>query len=221
MQFGAQEVFLFGVDMLRYMFLSSKKEGSCFFMWSGGDIYNTNDKILFSEISCMTHIPLAGLLVTGSDDGAVRFWNPASGSTIMLKHHTNTVSCMTMAHLQRNHFLITAGYDGKVGFWDVTKRTRSVKPRIENIFQAHHGRQMTFGGTSALSHTVDEEILCIVYHEVDPEEQKRVFLTGGNDSKIRIWNGRNSLFVRHICIFILLDVLLFAFNLYIFFVFCF
>ncbi len=73
-----------------------------------------------SEISCMTHIPLAGLLVTGSDDGAVRFWNPASGSTIMLKSHTNTVSCMTMCHLQRNHFLITGGYDGKIAFWDVS-----------------------------------------------------------------------------------------------------
>ena len=77
-----------------------------------------------SEISCMTYIPLAGLLVTGSDDGAVRFWNPASGSTIMLKNHTNTVSCMTMCHLQRNHFLITGGYDGKVGFWDVSVGVR-------------------------------------------------------------------------------------------------
>jgi WD40 repeat protein len=64
------------------------------------------------------------LLVTGSDDGAVRFWNPASGSTIMLKNHTNTVSCMTMCHLQRNHFLITGGYDGKVGFWDVSVGVR-------------------------------------------------------------------------------------------------
>ena len=53
-----------------------------------------------SEISCMSHIPLAGLLVTGSDDGAVRFWNPSSGSTIMLRAHENTVSCMCMAHLQ-------------------------------------------------------------------------------------------------------------------------
>lgn len=106
-------------------------------------------------------------------------------------------------------------------FGQVTKRTRSVKPRIENIFQAHHGRDISFGGTFCLnftiqtitpthvffshvgcfpvlffvcagpgsvSHTVDEEILCIVYHEVDPDEQKRVFLTGGNDSIIRIWN---------------------------------
>jgi WD40 repeat protein len=43
-------------------------------------------------------------------------------------------------------------------------------------------------GPGSVSHTVDEEILCIVYHEVDPDEQKRVFLTGGNDSIIRIWN---------------------------------
>ena len=139
-----------------------------------------------SEISCMGHIPLAGLLVTGSDDGAVRFWNPSSGSTIMLRAHENTVSCMTVAHLQRYHYLITAGYDGKVGFWDVTKRARSVKPRIENIFQAHEGRKINFGGNE--SHVVDAEILCIVYHEVDPDEQRRVFLTGGNDSVIRVWN---------------------------------
>ena len=55
-----------------------------------------------------------------------------------------------MCHLQRNHFLITGGYDGKVGFWDVTKRTRSVKPRIENIFQAHHGKEINFGGSLSI-----------------------------------------------------------------------
>ena len=67
--------------------------------------------------------------------------------------------------------------DGKVGFWDVTKRVRSVKPRIENIFQAHEGRRISFGANA--SHVVDAEILCIVYHEIDPDEQRRVFLTGG------------------------------------------
>jgi WD40 repeat protein len=66
--------------------------------------------------------------------GSIRFWNPDSGSTITLKSHTNTVSCLAFAQARRNDYLLTAGYDGAVGVWDVTKR-RSVKPQLEYMFQ--------------------------------------------------------------------------------------
>ena len=79
------------------------------------------------------------LIATGNDDGSIRWWNPASGSTITLRHHKNTVSCMCMAKLKRNVYLISGGFDGAVGIWDITNR-RSVNPRLEYMFKAHTGR---------------------------------------------------------------------------------
>ncbi len=34
---------------------------------------------LVSEISCFMYLPVAGLLVTGLEDGSVKWWNPDSG----------------------------------------------------------------------------------------------------------------------------------------------
>ena len=44
-----------------------------------------------SEISCMIYLEDANVLITGNEDGSVRWWNPASGSTIAIRkflHHT-------------------------------------------------------------------------------------------------------------------------------------
>ena len=38
-----------------------------------------------SEISCMIYLEDANVLITGNEDGSVRWWNPASGSTIALR----------------------------------------------------------------------------------------------------------------------------------------
>ena len=138
-----------------------------------------------SEISCMIYLEDSNVLVTGNEDGSVRWWNPSSGSTIALREHTNTVSCMVFAPLHRVDYLITAGYDGKVGIWDITKR-RSVKPRLENLFQAHHGIECSIGVMAG--NILDAEILCLAFQGTADDPQKRCFFTGGNDTIIRIWN---------------------------------
>jgi WD40 repeat protein len=138
-----------------------------------------------SEISCMIYLKESNVLVTGNEDGSVRWWNPSSGSTIVLREHTNTVSCMLCAPLNRVDYLITAGYDGKVGIWDITKR-RSVKPRLENMFQAHHGVECSIGVMAG--NVLDAEILCLAFQGTADDPHKRCFYTGGNDKIIRIWN---------------------------------
>lgn len=40
--------------------------------------------------------------------------------SMVLRHHTNTISCMCMALVRRNEeLLITGGYDGYVSLWDI------------------------------------------------------------------------------------------------------
>jgi|EP00945_MAST-04E_sp_MAST-4E-sp1_P003049 WD40 repeat protein len=138
-----------------------------------------------SEISCMLYLQDSNVIVTGNEDGSVRWWNPSSGSTVALREHKNTVSCMCFAPLRRVDYLITGGYDGKVGIWDVTKR-RSVKPRLENLFQAHTGVKYESGIMAGS--VLDAEILCVVYNGQADDPTKRTFFTGGSDPIIRIWN---------------------------------
>ena len=98
-----------------------------------------HDTSSYSPIAVMLSVTVYRLIATGNDDGSIRWWNPASGSTITLRHHKNTVSCMCTATLKRNVYLISGGFDGAVGIWDITNR-RSVNPRLEYMFKAHTGR---------------------------------------------------------------------------------
>lgn len=92
---------------------------------------------------------------------------------------------MTLAPLGRVDYLITGGYDGKVGIWDITRR-RSVKPRLENLYQAHRGVECSIGVMAG--NVLDAEILCVAYHGTADDPQKRCFFTAGNDTVIRAWN---------------------------------
>lgn len=73
-------------------------------------LYRLKEKT--SEMSSMVYLRHAGLLVTGNDDGSVRFWNPDAGSSMVYRHHENTVSCLTVAHLKRCTYLISGSFDG-------------------------------------------------------------------------------------------------------------
>ena len=46
-----------------------------------------------SEISCMIYLEDANVLITGNEDGSVRWWNPASGSTIALRKFLHRFFC--------------------------------------------------------------------------------------------------------------------------------
>ena len=163
----------------------------CWDCYEGTCLYTLKETA--TEISCMRYLHNCDLLVTGNDDGSVRWWNPASGSTITLRSHTNTVSCMAVAKLKRNDYLLSAGYAGNVCVWDITKK-RSIKPRLEYMFQAHEGEDVPdviFGGTRK----VNTEILCICFAPAVSlsmggagAEAQDVFLTGGNDTTIKVWS---------------------------------
>ena len=66
-----------------------------------------------SEISSMTMAK--GFIVTGCDDGVLRFLNPETGSNLYsLKVHSNTISTLSSVVLQQDEYIISSGYDGLV-----------------------------------------------------------------------------------------------------------
>ena len=68
-----------------------------------------------SEISCMIPLSHLNLLVTGNDDGSIRWWNPDLGSLTSATHHDNTVCCLAHAPTSREEYLLSGSYDGSIG----------------------------------------------------------------------------------------------------------
>lgn len=62
----------------------------------------------------MLTIDAAGLVVTGGEDGSVRFWNPDAHSSMRFVEHTNTVTCLVETHYHQRSHLVSGSYDGCV-----------------------------------------------------------------------------------------------------------
>ena len=65
----------------------------------------------------MIALPHLNLLVTGNDDGSIRWWNPDLGSLTSATHHDNTVCCLAHAPTAREEYLLSGSYDGSIGLW--------------------------------------------------------------------------------------------------------
>lgn len=147
-----------------------------------------------SEISCMSYVPEIHTLLTGGEDGSVRYWNVGTGATTKFRHHNNLVSAMHVVWRSANALLLTADYDGVVGVWSITKK-ESVSVRLDCIFKAHEGVVSPIFGSLS-----DTEILAIRYCEGRPRRfsgtgfhglpktEQPVFFTAGNDAIVRIWH---------------------------------
>lgn len=118
-----------------------------------------------AELSCLAYLPGSIILLTGHDDGSIKLWNIDSGSSMVLEHHANTVSCLTIAHAKRRDFLISGSFDKTIGIWDLSKR-RAFNPLPEHTLVVSQ-----------------EEVICVCH---DPFHDN--ILTAGNDKLIHIWN---------------------------------
>ena len=72
---------------------------------------------------CSVALPV---LASGHDDGHVRVWNLERSSTLNMKRHTNTVSCLGVCQIDigGGHLaerLISCSFDGTVAIWEVRK----------------------------------------------------------------------------------------------------
>ncbi len=99
-------------------------------------------------MSSLTFLEGRNLVVSGHDNGVVRIWDLDTGSTINMKQHKGTVSCLMVAYFRKSEeFILSGSYDGRLGQWDV-RRKGNLKPHLVSIVQAHPG-----GKSSACSTT--------------------------------------------------------------------
>ncbi|KAK9807011.1 hypothetical protein WJX72_010761 [[Myrmecia] bisecta] len=123
-----------------------------------------------SEISVMTFYEQGNMPITGHDDGTIRLWTLDTGSTINMREHTNTVSCLAMVAVSKqDELLFSAGFDGWVCVWNVRKRSHTSRPELLYHWEAHPS----------------SEVLCLRHNPL-----KNVILTAGNDRRIKVWNAR-------------------------------
>lgn len=119
-----------------------------------------------SEVSCLLHCEARALLISGNDDGSIRLWNAASGSSVCLPAHGNTVTCLALGARGRSDLLLSGSFDGCLAVWQLPKR-KHAPPQIETIFRAH----------------APAEILCLAFN---PRNGSAV--SGGNGGLLRVWS---------------------------------
>jgi len=136
----------------------------------------------------MVELPESTMIVTGNQDGSVRWWNYETGTTVSLKEHTNTISCMAVARTRNATFLLTGGYDGQVGIWDVTKQG-TFKPRLEAMLKTYSNISHSEKNLPLIDQeSSDNELLCICFNPSNVGDRPDTFLTGGNDTIIKVWD---------------------------------
>ncbi|XXQ32732.1 WD domain, G-beta repeat [Plasmodiophora brassicae] len=174
-----------------------------------------------SEIASIAHVPDTNLVLSGLDNGVIHLWNVDTGSTLVLKAHTNMVTCMAIARVPRRHrdYLITSGFDGRVIIWDLTNRKtvnpcqdhelQHAGPILEKLTVAFNPSSGTVlaGGNDCLVHIWDLETYesrgRLQGHTAAVTSlafDANIVFTGADDGTVRIWDG----YYRH-CLWTLDD----------------
>jgi len=156
-----------------------------------------------TEISCLGFLARFNLLISGGDDGSVKFWNPDSGFYVTELIHTNTVTAIETAITNRCDFVITSSFDGCICVFDARKRKESAASMLEYKFDTSDKVEEKRASeeknceersdnlrTSAASFeklremaSEDSEVLCLHYHE-----ETGLLVSGGNDLYLRSFN---------------------------------
>jgi WD40 repeat protein len=166
--------------------------------WTNWSQVSTPHRVLRGHTGGVKAVALSdGIIVSGSDDRTVRFWNAARGEPIGLPgQHDNIVTAVAAQGL----LAMSGGWDDTVRFWDL----KSGKPECQPL-TGHKGRVLAValgdgfavsgdsGGTiirwdlstykmvgePRKSHIGDVNAISIV---------KGLVVSGGKDGKIEIWD---------------------------------
>ncbi len=161
-----------------------------------------------TEISCIAHVSSVNLVVTGNDDGTVKFWNPDSGHCHVEHCHSNTVTSIEIANTDRHELVISSSFDGSMCVFDVGKKKLGAASyldfrMVEEESDDDEGndntpeekkanqdeKQESYLNPSAIPASLrvglddNKEILCIHYHF-----ESGALISAGNDGLLRAWD---------------------------------
>ncbi|CAM9120840.1 unnamed protein product, partial [Scytosiphon promiscuus] len=142
------------------------------------------------EVTSMLVLPSGTVLVTGTDDGNVRFWRLDTGAGESIQAHENTVTALAAYRDgQGSLTLASADFEGVIAIWRASAKDglkQHTVPVVEFSVPRAHGAN---DGS-------DAEILCLAFVAADTP----LLASAGNDRAVRCWSLR-----KHTCI--LLSVL--------------
>ena len=148
-----------------------------------------------TEISCITYASKYNMLVTGGEDGTVKFWNPDSGNFHVESTHRNTVTCAKAVITDGLSFVVTGSYDGSCCVFDLQKKREGAKSWLTATLreeseekwnvedakgsdEADAFQKLVQGGDC-----LDSEVLTFHYHE-----ETESLITGTNDGVLKAWD---------------------------------
>ncbi|GMH89325.1 hypothetical protein TL16_g11420 [Triparma laevis f. inornata] len=166
-----------------------------------------------AELSSIGYETRENLIVTGHDDGAIKFWNPDSGHCHVENAHSNTVTCIVSGRAGKKDVLVSSSFDGTIVVYDASKKKEGANSYVTCVLEEYQGEggvgeekvDENAGGKQSEGKRMDsadflktlteggmdvgDEVLCLHFHE-----ESGAILSGGNDGVLKAWNlGSESL----------------------------
>eukprot|EP00752_Nemacystus_decipiens_P009558 g8538.t1 len=137
------------------------------------------------EVTSMLVLPGGAILVTGADDGSVRFWRLDTGAGESFGAHDNTVSALA-AYRDRQGSLVlaTADFEGDITIWRANSKDGLNRHQLPDV-------DFSISGAHGSADGSDAEVLCLAFVAADAP----LLASAGNDRTVRCWGFR-----EHTCI---------------------
>ncbi|CAN0464501.1 unnamed protein product [Ectocarpus sp. 12 AP-2014] len=133
-----------------------------------------------AEVTSMLVLPGGSVLVTGTDDGSVRFWQLDTGAGESYKAHDNSVSALAAYSDQLGSLVLaSAGFEGAIIIWRAHPKDGLKKDRVPTVDYCVRDAHGALDG-------LDGEILCLAFVASDVP----VLASAGNDRVVRCWRLR-------------------------------
>jgi WD40 repeat protein len=100
--------------------------GSIIHVWkatSGTKIFKSSPRPAQNEITCLTFSPDSKLVVSGSNNGDVSFWNLSSGREVLGRSRNRTARVLSMHAIINTNQVLSIGRDWVIRTWDVISGT--------------------------------------------------------------------------------------------------
>eukprot|EP00903_Cladosiphon_okamuranus_P006728 g6565.t1 len=137
------------------------------------------------EVTSMVVLPGGSVLVTGTDDGSLRFWRLETGAGESFRAHENTVSALAACMDRQGSVVLASGsFEGTITIWRAHAKDGSNRHQVPTV-------DFSIGSAHGAADGSDPEVLCLAFVATDAP----LLASAGNDRIVRCWGFR-----EHACV---------------------